>query len=382
MTNAASQGKAPCVTGISATVPDFFAGRKGAKGRWFSKLARGNELPAFREIHPASVVELPPPLTTEPEVHRCFPAHSRVEIPRTYVARLANAYVVKNNGAVMAEDGTLLADVSRVFRGWDGAVAAENYDGCGSPKNLRGRTGVIATAGKGYYHFLWDSIPRLGLLKLGGYEPAELDQLIVKKVNFDCRDEILALMGIDPARLVASHASSCFQASELILPSLVNAEGTHAQAGAPYVPARWVCDFLRATFPPTGAASDAGAGLFISRRGASKRRVENEDEIAAFLAKRSIRAVSLETLTFQQQVDLFASAAIVVAPHGAGLSNLVFCKSGTRVVEIFPPDEAPPCYWAISAQCGLRYQYFIGESGAAPDSLRISMEKLVQSLDG
>jgi hypothetical protein len=378
MTKAASQRKAPCVTAVTATVRDYCAAGKRPKAGVLSKLPLGNALPGFQEIHPAGLVELPPPLTIEPEPHRNFPDHSRVHIPPTYVARLRNAWVMKNDGAVIAAEGTLLADVSRVFLGWNGAT--EHYDDCASPKHLNGITGLIATAGKGYYHFLWDSVPRLGLLKLGGFEPADLDHLIVKKVNFNCRDEILELLGIDPARLIASHGSSCFEVSELILPSLVNAEGTRKQPGAPYVPAKWVCDFLRASFPPSGKGPEPGAGLYISRRGAAKRRVENEPEVEAFLASRGIRAVSLETLSFQQQVDLFAAARIVVAPHGAGLSNLAFCKPGTRVIEIFPPNEAPPCYWAISAQCGLTYHYFMGETCVAEDSFRTSLEKLERSV--
>ena len=43
-----------------------------------------------------------------------------------------------------------------------------------------------------------------------------------------------------------------------------------------------------------------------------------------------------------EQIRLFASAKLVIAQHGAGLSNIVTCAPGTHVVEIGPVDL--PCY--------------------------------------
>jgi capsular polysaccharide biosynthesis protein len=61
----------------------------------------------------------------------------------------------------------------------------------------------------------------------------------------------------------------------------------------------------------------------------------------------------LEYLTVEAQAKLFATAKVIVAPHGAGLSNLIFCKKGTKIIEIFPPTYTVPCFWIISQQLGL-----------------------------
>ena len=37
---------------------------------------------------------------------------------------------------------------------------------------------------------------------------------------------------------------------------------------------------------------------------------------------------------FIDQVKIFNSAKLIVAMHGAGLTNLLFCKSNTKVIEI------------------------------------------------
>jgi capsular polysaccharide biosynthesis protein len=66
-------------------------------------------------------------------------------------------------------------------------------------------------------------------------------------------------------------------------------------------------------------------------------------------------------LDFIEQVALFQSAEIIVAPHGAGLSNIVFCKPGTKIIEIFSSYYLNPCYWYISQEVGLEYHYIIGD---------------------
>ncbi len=67
-------------------------------------------------------------------------------------------------------------------------------------------------------------------------------------------------------------------------------------------------------------------------------------------------------MSVKEQVKLFAEAELVVAAHGAALTNLVFCSPGTRIVELFPPDYVNVCFWALSTQVdGLEYRYLVGE---------------------
>ena len=42
----------------------------------------------------------------------------------------------------------------------------------------------------------------------------------------------------------------------------------------------------------------------------------------------------LHEMKFSEEIDLFYNAECVVGLHGAGLANIVFCKPGTRVIEL------------------------------------------------
>jgi hypothetical protein len=50
-----------------------------------------------------------------------------------------------------------------------------------------------------------------------------------------------------------------------------------------------------------------------------------------------VSVIDSASLTPEQQVTLFASTDLLVAQHGAGLSNMVFMPTGSSVVEIKPP---------------------------------------------
>ena len=51
----------------------------------------------------------------------------------------------------------------------------------------------------------------------------------------------------------------------------------------------------------------------------------------------------------------FAAAAVVVAPHGGALANLIFCEPGTAVVEIVPETNVRLFYGGLAYARGLRY---------------------------
>ena len=55
-------------------------------------------------------------------------------------------------------------------------------------------------------------------------------------------------------------------------------------------------------------------------------------------------------------------AEAIVAPHGAGLTNLVWCAPKTRVVEIFSPLYVNLCYWAIASLTQADYYYLLGSA--------------------
>ncbi|KQP07253.1 hypothetical protein ASF28_14755 [Methylobacterium sp. Leaf99] len=100
--------------------------------------------------------------------------------------------------------------------------------------------------------------------------------------------------------------------------------------------------------------------LYIDRRGSQQRRLLNEDEVVTALEAMGFVPVRLEDLTIDRQVALFRQAAIIVSPHGAGLTNIGFASPGCIVIELMMDAYLNWCFRRIAALRGLDYDCAIG----------------------
>ena len=110
--------------------------------------------------------------------------------------------------------------------------------------------------------------------------------------------------------------------------------------------------------------------LYVSRQDAGVRRVANERELIALLCRHGFQVVLAEQMSFWQQAVVFAQCEMLVANHGGGLTNMLFMKSGGRVVEIIraPTSEAPHltnCYRNMAEALGLDHTHVYSQ--AVPD---------------
>ena len=113
-----------------------------------------------------------------------------------------------------------------------------------------------------------------------------------------------------------------------------------------------------------GRESEGRTRVYVSRNDARLRRVLNEKKLMPKLKSLGFECVALAELPIARQVALFRQAEIVVAPHGAGLAHIAWCKPGTKIVEFFPSPDGPRGlvrnatydYWLLSQQRQLDYR--------------------------
>eukprot|EP00457_Paulinella_chromatophora_P006931 gb/GEZN01006951.1/.p1 GENE.gb/GEZN01006951.1/~~gb/GEZN01006951.1/.p1 ORF type:complete len:502 (-),score=33.74 gb/GEZN01006951.1/:29-1534(-) len=108
--------------------------------------------------------------------------------------------------------------------------------------------------------------------------------------------------------------------------------------------------------------------IFIERK---QRKVINSDDLVRAMNQTSwarVRVIPLlGALTFFQQVQLFATAAIVVAPHGNELANIWFMQMNSAVVELMPPaimNEGSNMYRLGAQGLGVVYHQVLGNYSA------------------
>ncbi|WP_187794447.1 glycosyltransferase family 61 protein [Paracoccus amoyensis] len=81
--------------------------------------------------------------------------------------------------------------------------------------------------------------------------------------------------------------------------------------------------------------------FYLSRQ-KSTRADSYEEQLQCELEKRGFLIIHAQELSVREQVELFASASCIIAPHGAGLANTIFCRSEVKVIEIFNTSIVSP----------------------------------------
>lgn len=102
--------------------------------------------------------------------------------------------------------------------------------------------------------------------------------------------------------------------------------------------------------------------LLISRQeDAETRRIVNWDEVESFLSRRGYETVILTELDFREQKRLFSGADVIVGPHGAGMTELMYA-SDAAVLELFREDYIVPVYYEMATGLGHEYGCLVCDS--------------------
>jgi capsular polysaccharide biosynthesis protein len=202
-----------------------------------------------------------------------------------------------------------------------------------------------------YYHWTIDGIGRL----------AAADNEIIRscqQVLVPTLTHEFQLAGFERTGLHLTHAVRTVAADETLqVESLVVPWGMAAE----HRPHPSLRDWFDALPPlPTDELRPLPRRCYIDRRTSHNRRLINEDEVIAALEPMGFVPVRLETLRFAEQIFLFRNAEIIVAPHGAGLANLVYAKPGLRLVELHMDTFVNWCFRRLAAVCHVRYDCVIG----------------------
>lgn len=101
--------------------------------------------------------------------------------------------------------------------------------------------------------------------------------------------------------------------------------------------------------------------IYVSRSKARYRKIVNEEELLPVLLSYGYEIIHTETLSFNEQVHLFAQAKFLVTTHGAALTNSMFMQPGSSVMEIRNNDwsSQPFCFWQLANIFDLKWEYLL-----------------------
>jgi len=70
-------------------------------------------------------------------------------------------------------------------------------------------------------------------------------------------------------------------------------------------------------------------------------------------------SIRLEKLSVRNQIAVFSRCKGVIAPHGSGLSNILFLNKSGFVIELFPRHYVVKCYMNLAKILNLTYRGLI-----------------------
>jgi capsular polysaccharide biosynthesis protein len=204
--------------------------------------------------------------------------------------------------------------------------------------------------------WLFRVLPKLQTLAQIGFDEPKRYLVWVGLPSFM---EYLGVLGIRKEQIIPQYPTNViYQLDRVIVPSnrnnhaFLDPESVAFYAG------------LRDRF---GEPSASGEKIYVSRLnhsqvGASTRVMINERDLIEHLVQIGFRIVAPEALSVPEQIRTFSSAQMVVGPSGSGMFNIVYCRPGTKVIDIESEPHWIHAHRCLFSSCGMRYGIFVGKA--------------------
>lgn len=202
----------------------------------------------------------------------------------------------------------------------------------------------------GHFHWLTEVLTRLWLVRERAAEFTLLlpDKPYVRTIGA----ESLKLLGLDFNNIVWIGDDDFVKVPNLYHITRISRTGQFHDE---------IVKELRRAF--IGEATGGGSRmLYISRAGADRRKILNEEELIGELERNGFDIFTGEKMDLKEQVKIFSECRTIVGIHGAGLTNCLFMPPGI-VVEL-RKKEPNYGYWHLAGSLGHKYYYYNG----TPDS--------------
>ena len=98
--------------------------------------------------------------------------------------------------------------------------------------------------------------------------------------------------------------------------------------------------------------------LYVSREQTERRKVKNEKEVSKLIKESGGKTLILEKLSWTDQLSYFNNCEVLISPHGASLTNMLFSSSRVKIIEFrHQNSNAQNMYFSLSSSLKLDYFY-------------------------
>jgi hypothetical protein len=295
-------------------------------------------------------------------------------VEKPFVLEVANAQLVGPTAVGFDEDGSLIQEtvVGKINSPPSGllnglpirTLISQKLPSFGIPQ-LDTACSLVSTWSSGYYHWIVDCLARLEGVEYYQQQTGRKPPLIIDANPPRWKIESLRLLGYEPDDFIPWNGSR-IKVKRLVVPSFRRESEIISPSAC-----RWLRQRMLSNLPDIGSEKlSFSSRIYISRSKKTGRNVINEEQVLEALAPFGFVAYTLENMSFSDQVRLFSQAEIVVAPHGAGLVNIIFAPQNLIVIDLFGSYNNPS-FFVIAEGLGFHY----GCLGPVGDKERNQSEK-------
>ena len=176
-----------------------------------------------------------------------------------------------------------------------------------------------------YYHWFFDSLAKIYFYKKY-YKFTKSDYFLVPNIKNEYQKKSLSFFGIK--NILNAYEIKHFKIGKLITTNFTNFNTN---------PPRKIINYFRKIFLKNINRTKINQNnIFLDRTGSASayRDIYNKNEIISFLFKKNFKIIDPTKLNFLSQIKIFNSAKKIVGTHGAAFTNIIFCKKGTKIVEL------------------------------------------------
>lgn len=214
---------------------------------------------------------------------------------------------------------------------WDTTIELSGED---LPESVRGHNNnnkyVLIGGMKNIWHWLNNFLPRVILAKQHLKQSFSEHYFIFHDEILDVQLQHLYALGLTDQQIIRESSLCGVMFSELIVPSFLSNLFFIPELSTAYQ------NSLQDYFGKKDCSVDrnfvGSEKIYLSRQRSRARRVSNQGELDEVLKKHRFVTVYAEELNAAEQFKVFNGAKIIVSPHGAGISNINFCRPGTNVI--------------------------------------------------
>ncbi|MFC7043039.1 glycosyltransferase family 61 protein [Halonotius sp. GCM10025705] len=197
-----------------------------------------------------------------------------------------------------------------------------------------------------YYHWMVETVPKVRYLHEFEAKTGTEVTVLIPSGRPPFIDETLNLLNWPESKIILS-SNPIYKTQNLVVPSFP--ERTAADFD-------WLHNEILGSISTEDEPTDQRNrnNVYVSRANAIERRVLNEEEVMSVLSDYGFERYCLENRALAENIRLFNQADIVVGPHGAGLTDIIFAEDCT-LMELFGEKVKQP-YRVLADTLDIEYE--------------------------